>query len=86
MTQKLTGMTGDGISILVHGMCNFSDLPLYVCSIDYLFATRCLHKNLQGDDALAGEFDDYVVLNCCDESGNCETGERRGSYEKWAWF
>jgi hypothetical protein len=57
MTQKLTGMTGDGISILVHGMCNFSDLPLYVCSIDYLFATRCLHQNLQGDDAIKpGEY------------------------------
>ena len=46
---------------MVHGMCNFSDLPLYVCSIDCLFATRCLHQNLQGDDALAGEFDDYVT-------------------------
>ncbi|MBA7853766.1 hypothetical protein HV318_01695 [Enterobacter sp. RHBSTW-00901] len=44
------------------------------------------HLNNVFNDALAGEFYDYVVLNCCDESGNCETGERRGSYEKWAWF
>jgi hypothetical protein len=41
-------MIGDGISILACGMWNFSDRPLCVCSVDYLFATRCLYKTFKG--------------------------------------